>query len=39
MSASRFCSRVFRFDTGLVPPRVLKGIEVVNPYADRRVPM
>jgi hypothetical protein len=37
VSASTFGSRVLRFYTGLVPPRVPRGIDVMNPYAGARV--
>jgi hypothetical protein len=37
MPASTFASRALRFYTGLTPPRVPRGIQVMNPYADSRV--
>ncbi|HUF28477.1 MAG TPA: uracil-DNA glycosylase family protein, partial [Gemmatimonadaceae bacterium] len=37
MSPSTFGSRALRFYTGLVPPDAPAGIDVMNPYADRRV--
>jgi hypothetical protein len=37
MSSSTFGLRAYRFYTGLVPPRVPRGVHVMNPYADARV--
>ena len=37
MAASTFAARAFRFYTRLTPPRVPRGVHVMNPYADARV--
>jgi hypothetical protein len=37
MATSTFASRAFRFYTGLVCPKVRRGITVMNPYTDAHV--